>query len=130
MNVSSQFCLFHRFLNWMSFSSDIVYHYTSKQGGFLASSEYLKILHFKIVRGLPHWAPTRDLNALDLLEGFPYPYLCDDKTQLKNSLGAARRAQKVSELICGLKNLLRQFNRPGHFFQVSPVQNRCTPKNF
>ena len=56
-------------------SSDIVYQYTGKQGGFLASSGYLKMLHFKIVWGLRLWDPTRTLNALDLLRGggFPYP---------------------------------------------------------
>ena len=57
VNLSSQFFLFCRFLNWMSFSSDIVCKYTGKQGGFLASFEYLKMLHSRSSRGFTHWTP-------------------------------------------------------------------------
>ena len=102
----------------MSVSSGFVYQYTGKQDGFFASSGYtLKCCISKSSEGFAHWAPTRTC------WGLPF-------TQLKNSLGAARRAQKVSKLICGLQNLFRQSNKPGHFFQVSPVQKSVHPEEF
>ena len=114
----------------MGFSSDIVCQYIGKQGGFFASSGYLKMQHFEIVRGLRPLGHHQGSQCPGPDGGFFYPHLWHDKTQLKNFLGAARRAQKVFKLICDLKNLFRQFKKPPHFFQVSSVQNRCTPKSF
>ena len=75
------------------------------------------MLHFKIVWGLRPLDPHQGCQCPGPAGEFPYPHLWHDKTQLKNYFGAVRRAQKVPKLICGLKNLFRQSNKPGTFFK-------------
>ena len=129
----SKFSFFHRFLNLMTFSSDLLF----STGWFLASSRFRKMQNFQIFRGLCPFYPHQG-SALDPLGAYSTPdpqlqktmtlghclsCLWHDKTQLKIPLQLPKGHKNVSVLICSLQNVFGQFTNPGTFSSLPGVKS-------